>query len=134
MYVRALRLFTEYIDGTFFSPATGSIFETTAEKGAELISEGLAEEYTLITPTGTKTITQNGTNIDIAQYAKADVSVPQPTGNVELTENGSGFDIAQYATATVNVPNPSTGSLEITSNDTYDVTNYAQVVVNVGGK
>ena len=116
MYVRALRPFTEYIDGTFFSPATGSIFETTAEKGAELISEGLAEEYTLITPTGTKTITQNGTNIDIAQYAKADVSVPQPTGNVELTENGSGFDIAQYATATVNVPNPSTGSLETERN------------------
>ena len=133
MYVRALKPFTEYLNGAFFSPAAGSIFETTSEKGAALISEGLAEEYTLITPTGTKSITENGTNIDVAQYAKADVAVPQPTGNVELTENGTDIDIAQYATATVAVPNPSTGSLEITTNDTYDVINYAQVVVNVGG-
>ena len=105
MYVRALKPFTEYLNGAFFSPAGGSIFETTSEKGAALISEGLAEEYTLITPTGTKSITENGTDIDVSQYAKVDV----------------------------NVPNPSTGSLEITANDTYDVTNYAQVVVNVGG-
>jgi len=133
MYVRALKPFTEYLNGAFFSPAAGSIFETTSEKGAALISEGLAEEYTLITPTGTKSITENGTDIDVAQYAKADVAVPQPTGNVELTENGTDIDIAQYATATVAVPNPSTGSLEITTNDTYDVTQYAQVVVNVGG-
>ena len=108
-------------------------FETTSEKGAVLISEGLVEEYTLITPTGTINITENGTDVDVAQYAKADVAVPQPTGNVELTVNGTDIDIAQYATATVAVPNPSTGSLEITTNDTYDVTNYAQVVVNVGG-
>jgi hypothetical protein len=133
MYVRALKPFTEYLNGAFFSPAAGSIFETTSEKGAALISEGLAEEYTLITPTGTKSITENGSDIDVAQYAKADVAVPQPTGNVELTENGTDIDIAQYATATVAVPNPSTGSLEITTNDTYDVTQYAQVVVNVGG-
>lgn len=133
MYVRALKPFTEYLNGAFFSPAAGSIFETTSEKGAALISDGLAEEYTLITPTGTINITENGTNVDVAQYAKADVAVPQPTGNVELTENGTDIDIAQYATATVAVPNPSTGSLEITTNDTYDVTNYAQVVVNVGG-
>lgn len=133
MYVRALKPFTEYLNGAFFSPAAGSIFETTSEKGAALISEGLAEEYTLITPTGTKSITENSSDIDVAQYAKADVAVPQPTGNVELTENGTDIDIAQYATATVAVPNPSTGSLEITTNDTYDVTQYAQVVVNVGG-
>lgn len=133
MYVRALKPFTEYLNGAFFSPAAGSIFETTSEKGAALISEGLAEEYTLITPTGTKSITENGSDIDVAQYDKADVAVPQPTGNVELTENGTDIDIAQYATATVAVPNPSTGSLEITTNDTYDVTQYAQVVVNVGG-
>lgn len=133
MYVRALKPFTEYLNGAFFSPAAGSIFETTSEKGAALISEGLAEEYTLITPTGTINITENGTNVDVAQYAKADVAVPQPIGNVNLTENGTDIDIAQYATATVAVPNPSTGSLEITTNDTYDVTNYVQVVVNVGG-
>ena len=96
MYVRALKPFTEYLNGAFFSPAAGSIFETTSEKGAALISEGLAEEYTLITPTGTKSITENGSDIDVAQYAKADVAVPQPTGNVELTENGTDIDIAQF--------------------------------------
>ena len=133
MYVRALKPFTEYLNGAFFSTAAGSIFETTSEKGAALISEGLAEEYTLITPTGTKSITENGSDIDVAQYDKTDEAVAQPTGNVVLTENGTDIDIAQYATATVAVPNPSTGSLEITTNDTYDVTQYAQVVVNVGG-
>lgn len=133
MYVKALKPFTEYRnDGSFFSPAAGSIFEVTSEKGAELLGNGLAEEYTLITPTGTKNITANGTDIDVAQYAKADVAVPGPTGNVELTENGADINIAQYATATVAVPGP-TGSLTITENNTYDVSQYAEVVVNVEG-
>lgn len=33
----------------------------------------------------------------------AGVAEPKPTGNIELTENGENIDIAQYATATVNV-------------------------------
>lgn len=56
---------------------------------------------------------------------------PTPTGAISITENGENIDVKEYATANVNVPNPSTGSLEITTNDTYDVTNYASVVVNV---
>ncbi len=132
MFVKAIKPFTRFYDGVFFSPANGAVFETTAETGSEMIEEGLAVEYTLITPTGTKTITANGTDIDVATYAKADVAVPQPTGNVELTENGSDIDIARYATATVAVPAP-TGSLDITENGTYDVTQYAQMVVNIGG-
>ena len=134
MYVKALKPYTEYkSNGTFFSPACGTIFSVTSEKGASLISDGLVEEYSLITPTGTLNVTENG-SYNVTQYATTTVAVPRPSGDVKLTKNGSGFDIAEYATATVNVPNPSTGSLEITSNDTYDVTNYAQVVVNVGGK
>lgn len=132
MFVKAIKPFTRFYDGVFFSPANGAIFETTDETGAQMIEEGLVVEYTLITPTGTKTITANGTDIDVATYAKADVAVPQPTGNVELTENGTDIDIAQYATATVAVPAP-TGSLDITENGTYDVTQYAQVVVTIGG-
>lgn len=132
MFVKAIKPFTRFYDGVFFSPANGAIFETTDETGAQMIEEGLVVEYTLITPTGTKTITANGTGIDVATYEKADVAVPQPTGNVELTENGTDIDIAQYATATVAVPAP-TGSLDITENGTYDVTQYAQVVVNIGG-
>ena len=112
MFVKAIKPFTRFYDGVFFSPANGAIFETTDETGAQMIEEGLVVEYTLITPTGTKTITANGTDIDVATYAKADVAVPQPTGNVELAP---------------------TGSLDITENGTYDVTQYAQVVVTIGG-
>lgn len=133
MYVRALKPFTEYLsDGSFFSPAAGSVFGVTDEKGAELVGNGLAEEYTLITPTGNVELTQNETGVDVAQYATATVAVPGPEGNIELTENGTDINIAQYATATVAVPGP-TGSLTITENNTYDVSQYAEVVVNVGG-
>lgn len=132
MFVKAIKPFTRFFDGVFFSPANGAIFEATDAAGAEMIAQGLVEEYTLITPTGTKTITANGTDIDVAQYAKADVAVPEPTGNIEITENGTNIDIAQYATATVAVPGPS-GSLDINQDGTYDVSQYAQVVVNVGG-
>lgn len=97
MYIRALKPFTEYrTDGSFFSPAAGSIFEVTDEKGAELVGNGLAEEYTLITPSGTKTITQNGENIDVAEYAKATVAVPGPSGSLNITANGT-FDVLDYA-------------------------------------
>lgn len=160
MFVKAIKPFTRFFDGEFFSPENGAIFEATDAAGAEMIAQGLVEEYLLITPTGTKTITENGTDIDVAQYAKADVAVPEPTGNIELTQNGTGIDIADYATATVAVPEPTgnieitengtnidvaqyatasvavpvpSGSLDITEDGTYDVTQYAQVVVNVGG-
>ena len=132
MFVKALKPFTRFLNGAFFSPSSGAVFETTSETGAEMISQGLVEEYTLITPTGTKTITANGTEIDIADYATATVAVPEPTGNIEITENGTNIDVAQYATATVAVPGPS-GSLEINQDGTYDVSQYAQVVVSVGG-
>lgn len=103
MYIRALKPFTEYrSDGTFFSPAAGSIFEVTSEKGAELVENGLAEEYTLITPSGTKTITQNGVDIDVVEYAKVDVAVPAPSGSLNIAENGT-FDVSEYAEVVVNV-------------------------------
>ena len=36
-------------------------------------------------------------------FSSVTVNVPQPTGNISITENGENIDIAQYATATVNV-------------------------------
>ena len=117
--------------GALLSPAKGSVLDVTSEVATALIADGLAQTYTLITPTGTKTITENGTNIDVASYAKADVAVPGPTGNIVLSENAANVDIAQYATATVMVPNPSTGTLEITAEGTHDCSAYAFVHVEI---
>lgn len=87
--------------GALTSIGDGQIVEVSDTLGTQLISDGLAQEFTLITPTGTKTITENGENIDVTAYAKA----------------------------TVNVPNPSTGKLEITGTAEVDVTNYAAAQV-----
>lgn len=87
--------------GALMSIGYGQIANINDTLAASLISDGLAEAYTLITPTGTKTITENGENIDVASYAKA----------------------------TVNVPNPSTGKLEITGTAEVDVTDYASAQV-----
>lgn len=86
MYVKALKPFTELVDDIFFSPAAGAIFQVTDEKGELLISNGLAEEYSLITPTGNISITENGTGIDVAQYATATVNVG--TYTVSYSANG----------------------------------------------
>lgn len=70
------------------------------EVGGQLITDGLAKEFTLITPTGNKDITAN------AEY-----------------------DVTQYASVTVDVPNPSTGKIEITGTAEVDVTAYASAQV-----
>lgn len=103
MKVRAIIPFTtrDSSTGELNSVAKGQILTVTDEVGAQLISDGLADEYTLITPTGTKSITANAENIDVTAYAKA----------------------------TVNVPNPSTGKVEITGTAEVDVTNYAAAQV-----
>ena len=36
-------------------------------------------------------------------YNKVTVNVPSPTGKITITENGTGINVAQYATADVNV-------------------------------
>lgn len=54
-----------------------------------------------------------------------------PSGTKTITANGSGIDVYNYASVDVNVPNPSTGTLSITSNGTYDVSTYAQANVNI---
>lgn len=93
MYVKALIPFTERDNsGNLFSPAMGAIFEVTSTKGAYLISKGFAEEYNLITPTGTKTITENGTGIDVTQYATATVNVG--TYTVSYNVNGGTGTVA----------------------------------------
>ena len=105
-------------------------------KSTELISDGYLK------PSGTKIITDNGSNIDVSnyKYANVSVSVPsgyiKPSGNRSITSNGD-YNVTAYEEVTVNVPVPSgyiqpSGTKSITSNGNgLDVTNYQYVNVNV---
>ena len=81
-------------------------FNTNNIDGTQEIKNGLTdpEGEGYLIPTGDIEITENGENIDVAQYETASVAVPLPTGNVEITENGTNIDVYDYATATVAVP------------------------------
>lgn len=55
-------------------------------------------------PSGTISINENGTDIDVSSYAKADVAVPNPsTGTLSITENGENIDVTEYAAVDVAV-------------------------------
>lgn len=72
-------------NGQRFSPRKGEILEVPEETAEALIEDSLASEYKLIEPTGKITITENGSDIDVAQYAKADVAIPNPNNVVTVT-------------------------------------------------
>lgn len=105
MKIKALKPFC-YRDpttGALTSYACGQVAEVTTELGNSFISAGYAEAYTLVSPTGTKSITQNGEGIDVTEYASADVNVPNPsTGELSVTENGTA-NVTDYASVSINV-------------------------------
>lgn len=76
MKIRALKALTirDSETGDLSSIAHGGIAEVSSTLGASLISDGLAEAYTLISPTGSVNISSNGT-VDVAEYASAVVNV-----------------------------------------------------------
>ena len=103
MKIKALKPMTlrNTSNGALTPYACGEVATVTDTVGEALISAGLAEAYTLLTPTGKKTITANANNIDVAQYEKADVNVPNPsTGKVNITGTAE-VDVTAYATAQV---------------------------------
>ena len=72
------------------------------------------------TPTGTKSITQNGTH-DVTNYASADVDVPN---SYSASDEGKVVDNGALVSQT---------SRGVTQNGTYDTTTNDEIVVNVQG-
>ena len=67
-----------------------------SELQAELNDEAMIDPNAIIE------ITENG-RYNVARYGYADVDVPQPSGKITITENGTDIDVSEYATADVNV-------------------------------
>ena len=129
MKIKALNSLAIVVEGNITSLGYGDIAEVDDTLGASLISDGLAEAYTLVSPTGNLAITENGEGIDVYSKATVSVAVPSPSGNLEITENGENIDVYDKATVSVAVPNPSTGKLEITGTAEVDCTAYASAQV-----
>lgn len=83
--------------GGITSLACNAVVSVSSTLGNQLISEGLAEESTEITPTGSITLSSNGT-YDISTYASATVNVGTLTVTYDVN-GGTGTVTAQTVIA-----------------------------------
>lgn len=75
------------INASYGGQTYNDVESLVATDGTNTATVTLSESGTIPTPTGTKVITSNGTNIDVLNYAKVDVSVSGGGGDVGgLTE------------------------------------------------
>ena len=100
MKIKALKALAIVSDGNITSIAYGSVADVDSDLGNQLISDGLAEAYTLVSPTGNLEITENGTDIDVYNKATVSVAVPTPSGKLDITGTAE-VDCTSYASAQV---------------------------------
>lgn len=83
-----------------------------------------------ITDNGTYSAADDNAN----GFSSVTVNVPSPTGKITITENGTGINIAQYATADVNVEGGggssdfSTANITVTNNTNNDIYIYGAII------
>lgn len=125
-------------------------FATAQVVEANLLAANIKKDVSILGIVGTHegypepsgkapTITENGTNINIKDYASVDVNVPIPAGyiipegSLDITENGTNIDVANKATVNVNVPSGGgvtpTGNINITDTNQTNVAAYATAQV-----
>ena len=74
MKIEALKPFTMRVSLELKSIACNQVVDLDSTLANQLITDGLAKEFTLITPTGEKNITANG-DYDVTEYASVKVAV-----------------------------------------------------------
>lgn len=88
MKIEIMKAFTmrEATTGELVSYRKGAIVTVDDTLGTSLINDGFAREDKRVVPEGTITITENVTDVDVAEYASVTVNV----GNYTVTYNVNG--------------------------------------------
>lgn len=88
MKIEIMKAFTmrESTTGELVSYRKGAIVTVDDTLGAALINDGFAREDKRVIPTGSITITENATDVNVAEYESVTVNV----GNYTVTYNANG--------------------------------------------